>query len=38
MDDETPDIAGETGTIRVRPRGTSDAKQGEHVVMYEGPR
>ncbi len=28
MNDEGPDIAGEAGTIRVRPRGTLDAKQG----------
>lgn len=28
MSDDAPDIAGEAGTIRVRPRGTLDAKQG----------
>ena len=28
MSDDAPDIAGEGGTIRVRPRGTFDAKQG----------
>ena len=28
MSDDAPDIAGEAGTIRVRPRGTFDAKQG----------
>lgn len=28
MSDDTPDITGEAGTIRVRPRGTLDAKQG----------
>ena len=28
MSDDASDIAGEAGTIRVRPRGTFDAKQG----------
>lgn len=28
MSDDSPDIAGDAGTVRVRPRGTLDAKQG----------
>jgi len=28
VSDEPPEIAGEAGTVRIRPRGTFDAKQG----------